>query len=377
MKPVRRADRGEQRQRNRRLELEVEGRTVPIRIGWRTLAEVGSEISRLTGASEAAVVTVPGVGRRYGGIVGRSLRKAGVGVHRFEVPDGDATKNLRQAERLYRAFLARGLDRTCVVVALGGGMVGDLAGFVAATYMRGVVFVQIPTTLLAMVDASVGGKVGVNLPEGKNLVGAFHQPHLVWLDAALLESLSPRRVSEGMAEIIKAGAIRDARFFARLERTLPGLLKLEPAVLLPVLERACAIKAEVVAEDERETGLRRILNFGHTLGHAVEKASRFRGVSHGEAVAMGMVYAARRSEDLDFAPSGTASRLEALVGQAGLPTELPNLSRKVYLQALSVDKKRAGQKIGYVVLRSIGASDVVDLTPAEILPLSWSPKRSR
>ena len=363
--------------RKRKLEIDLGDRSVPIRIGWRTLDEVGPEIARRTGASDAAIVTVRSVGRRYGADLLRSLRSAGIRAHRFEVPDGDATKNLREVERLYRAFLSRGIDRKSVVVALGGGMVGDLAGFVAATYLRGVPFVQIPTTLLSMVDASVGGKVGVNLPEGKNLVGAFYQPSLVWLDGALLESLSPRLVAAGMAEVIKAAAIRDAKFFARLERDLPRLLALEPAALLPVLERSCAIKADVVSRDERESGLRRILNFGHTLGHAVEKARRYRGVLHGEAVAMGMVYAARRSEELGLASAGTSCRLEELICRAELPTELPNLSRKVYLDALRVDKKRVGQKIGYVVLREIGKSDVVELTPAEILPSSFGRRKGR
>lgn len=377
MKTKGKRSRGGSHPRMRKLEIDLGDRRVPIRIGWQTLRDVGPEIARRTGASEAAVVTVASVGRRYGAELARSLRSAGIRAHRFEVPDGDSTKNLQQAQRLYRAFLARGIDRKSVVVALGGGMVGDLAGFVAATFMRGVPFVQIPSTLLSMVDASVGGKVGVNLPEGKNLVGAFYQPSLVWLDASLLQSLPPRLVSAGMAEVIKAAAIRDAKFFARLERELPRILALEPSALLPVLERSCAIKADVVARDERESGLRRILNFGHTLGHAVEKARRYRGVLHGEAVAMGMVYAARRSEELGLAKPETALRLEDLIARAELPTELPNFSRKVYLDALRVDKKRVGSKIGYVVLRAIGRSDVVELSPAEILPASFGRRTGR
>lgn len=358
--------------RRRTLRVELGERSYPIRIGWDTLRDVGPAIARATKASQVALVTVPDVGRLYGAAVTRSLRDAGLGVHRFEVPNGDATKSLRQAAKLYDSFLAKGMDRESAVVALGGGMVGDLGGFVAATFLRGIPFVQVPTTLLSMVDASVGGKVGVNLAQGKNLVGAFHQPRLVWVDAAVLTSLPRRQVSAGLAEVIKAAAIRDATFFRQLERNIEDLLDLDPAHLLPVLERACAIKAAVVARDERERGLRRILNFGHTLGHAIEKARGYRGVLHGEAVAMGMVYAAQRSEELEIAQAGTKQRLDELVRRADLPAELPDLPRRVYLEALAVDKKRAGQKIGYVVLRKIGRSDVVPLTPAEILPATWS-----
>ena len=360
----------------RTLRVELGDRSYPIRIGWETLRAAGPAIARATKASRVALITVPDVGRLYGAALTQSLRDAGLGVHRFEVPDGDATKNLRQAAKLYDAFLAKGMDRGSAVVALGGGVVGDLGGFVAATFLRGIPFVQVPTTLLSMVDASVGGKVGVNLAQGKNLVGAFHQPRLVWLDAALLQTLPRRQVSAGLAEVIKAAAIRDATFFGQLEKTISELLELDPDHLLPVLERSCAIKAAVVARDERERGMRRILNFGHTLGHAIEKARGYRGVLHGEAVAMGMVYAAQRSEELDIAPAGTRERLDDLVRRADLPADLPNFSRRVYLEAIAVDKKRAGQKIGYVVLRKIGRSDVIPLTPAEILPATWSRRGS-
>ncbi|MFP6660463.1 MAG: 3-dehydroquinate synthase [Myxococcota bacterium] len=361
--------------RRRSLKVELGERAYPIRIGWDTLQDLGPAVVRATRATQVALVTVPEVGRRYGGSVTRSLRAAGLEVHRFEVPDGDATKNLKQAAKLYDAFLAKGMDRTSAVVALGGGMVGDLAGFVAATFLRGIAFVQVPTTLLAMVDASVGGKVGVNLQQGKNLVGAFHQPKLVWIDARVLETMTRRGISAGLAEVIKAAAIRDSTFFRQLEDSIEALQALDPVHLLPVLERACAIKAAVVARDERESGLRKILNFGHTLGHVVEQASGYRGVLHGEAVAMGMVFAAGRSEDLDYAPPGTQARLAALVERAGLPGALPELPRRVYLEGLRVDKKRVGDRISFVVLKRIGRSAVVPLLPAEILPTAFPRRR--
>ncbi|MDJ0853536.1 MAG: 3-dehydroquinate synthase [Myxococcota bacterium] len=357
--------------RLRTVRVELGERSYPVRLGEGTLDRVGSEIARLTGAKRVALVTVPEVGRRYAGKVLRSLRGAGVRGRRIDVPDGDATKNLRQAGRLFDAFLEQGLDRGSAVVALGGGMVGDLAGFAAATFLRGIPFVQVPTTVLAMVDASIGGKVAVNRPQGKNLVGAFHQPRLVWIDVATLRSLPARERAAGFAEVVKAAALWDAAFFTRLERDAEDLMALDSRKLLPVLQRACAIKAEVVRRDEREGGLRMLLNLGHTLAHAVEALQGYRGVLHGEAVAMGMVYAARRSEQLDLAPEGTATRLEALLRRFGLPTELPRRPRNAYLEALRVDKKSLDSRIRYIALRRIGKAEPVSLTAAQILPAGW------
>ncbi len=344
-------------------------RSYPIRIASDGLGGVGAEVVKRTRANQVALITVPGVGRRYAGPVMRSLREAGLRVTRIDVPDGDASKNLAQLAELYDAFLARGLDRKSALVALGGGMVGDLTGFAAATYLRGIPFVQIPTTILSMVDASIGGKTAVNLPQGKNLIGAFHQPSLVWIDTGTLASLPRRERAAGMAEVVKAGALWDARFFARLERDAERLMALEPGALIPVLERACRIKAEVVAQDEREeTGVRALLNLGHTLAHAIEKQMGYEEILHGEAVAIGMVHAARRSEALGLAAEGTAPRIEDLLLRLGLPTEIPRYDRRAHLEAMKVDKKKEGRKIHYVVLRRIGEAETVELSPAEILP---------
>lgn len=351
-----------------RIRVELGERSYPIHIGSETLDRAGPAIARATGASQVAIVTVPGVGRRYAARLARSLRGAGLRVSRVEVPDGDASKNLRQLSRLYDAFLDIGLDRSSAVVALGGGAVGDLAGYAAASYLRGIPFVQVPTTILAMVDASIGGKTAVNLKQGKNLVGAFHQPSLVWIDTATLRSLPRRERAAGMAEVIKAGAIWDARLFARVERDLSKALDLDATALIPILRRACAIKAEVVSLDERESGLRMLLNFGHTLAHAVEKKLGYRKVLHGEAVAMGMVFAARRSEQLGFAPEGTRERLQNLLVASGLPIDLPSFPRRAYLSGLHVDKKKKGRRIQFVVLRGIGKAETVLLTPAQIYP---------
>jgi len=352
----------------RRVKVDLGERSYVIRIGSGSLARAGQPIVQATRAKKIVVVTEPGLGRRYAPTLMRSLREAGVTVSRIDVPPGDASKNLRQAGKLYDVLLDRGLDRGAALVALGGGMIGDLTGYIAATYLRGIPFVQVPTTLLSMVDASVGGKVAVNLKQGKNLVGAFHQPRLVWIDTETLRSLPMRERAAGMAELIKHAAIWDEKLFRRLERSVEQALALAPEALPAAIADSCRIKAAVVSQDEREQGVRMLLNFGHTLGHAVEKHYRYKRVLHGEAVAMGMVYAARRSEELALAPSGTADRLEALLLRAGLPTELPRFAREAYLSGLNVDKKKQDRRIRFVVLRRIGAAETRPLLPEEVYP---------
>ena len=348
--------------------VELAERGYPVLIGAGTLAGLGAAVKARTGAQRAFVISVPPVAKRYAARVERSLAAAGLRTKRFIVPDGERSKNLRQAEKLYDALLAAQADRSCVLIALGGGVVGDLTGFVAATLLRGVDFVQVPTSLLAMIDSSVGGKTGVNVKRGKNLVGAFHQPKLVWIDAATLRTLPRRELLAGLAEGIKHAAIRDAELFAAIERDLARLLALDPEVLLPFLARNVAIKAGVVARDERESGERMLLNFGHTLGHAVEALAQYRGVLHGEAVAMGMAFAARRSEELGLAAPGTAARVVSLLTRAGLPVELPERPRKAYLAAVASDKKKRGERIRFVALREIGRAETTALLPSEILP---------
>lgn len=351
--------------------VELGDRSYAIELGHDWLETAGRRIADLLDAERIAIVSVAPVARRYASVLARGLSGAGARVGRVVVPDGDSTKNLRELGRLYERFLDQGLDRHSAVVALGGGVVGDLAGFAAATFLRGIPFVQVPTTVLAMVDASIGGKTGVNLARGKNLVGAFHQPRGVFIDTATLASLPLRERAAGAAELIKAAVIWDAALFDWLEAHIEDFLALEPDVVLHALERACAIKAEVVARDEREGGLRRLLNFGHTLGHAIERHARYRGILHGEAVAIGMVFAAERSEVLGHAPAGTARRLRGLIERAGLPTAIPNRPRQAYLAAIGVDKKRQGSGIHFVVLKGIGRAGTVSLRPEEILPTGW------
>jgi 3-dehydroquinate synthase len=356
----------------RTVRVELGERSYALRIGFDTLDRAGPAIAEVVAASRAVIVSVPEVARRYAPRLERSLRGAGLRVRRLLVPDGERAKTLRHAAALYEGLLDFGADRSSVVVALGGGVVGDLAGFVAATWMRGIPFVQVPTTLLAMADASVGGKVAVDLPRGKNLVGAFHQPRLVWMDLATLRSLPRRQRAAGLAEMIKHGAIHDVALFERFERDVEAILELEAGPTLDVLERSCAIKADVVSRDEREAGVRLHLNFGHTLGHAVETLTGYRRILHGEAVAIGMVFAAQRSEALGYAPAGTADRLAALLRRAGLPTEAPPFARRAYLSALRVDKKRTDAHVRFVVLCGIGRAETVPLKPEDILPKAVS-----
>jgi len=356
--------------RPRSVRVPLGARSYPVRIGTGLLDGLGEAVIRRTGARHAVLVTVPGVGRRYGARALRSLRSAGLRCTRITVPDGDASKNLSQVGELYTALLAQRADRESVLIALGGGMVGDLTGYVAATYLRGIPFVQVPTTVLAMVDASVGGKTAVNLPQGKNLVGAFHQPAAVLADVETLGSLPTRERAAGFAEVVKAAAIWDARFFARLERRAPRLLGLEDEVLIPTLERAVRIKAEIVGRDEREQNLRMLLNFGHTLGHVLETLEGYEGLLHGEAVSIGMVYAAKLSERLGVSEKNCAARLAALCTRLGLPVALPDFPRVDYRRALGVDKKRRDDRIRFVVLERIGAARTLPLRPREILALA-------
>jgi 3-dehydroquinate synthase len=264
---------------------------------------------------------------------------------------------------------AQRLERKSFIVALGGGVVGDLAGFVAATYLRGLPFVQVPTTLLAQVDSSVGGKVGLNLNAGKNLVGAFHQPRLVLCDLDTLASLPLRQYRAGLAEVIKYGIIYDAGLFRRLERDLPKLLRRDPRTLAAVVARCCQIKAEVVRQDETESGVRAILNFGHTLGHALEAISHYGKYLHGEAIAIGQVVAAKLSAQVLGLSPGEVERIERLFRRAGLPTQL-NLNapdKRKLLPAMQLDKKVSGGEIKFVLPRRIGAVEFGCQVPAALL----------
>ena len=331
-----------------------------VHIGVGLLPRAGAQIAALGLGPRAAVVTDQGVPPGHVEILLAGLREAGLHAACLAVPSGEGAKSLEQVARLYDGFVAARLDRGSVVVALGGGVVGDLAGYAAATFLRGLALVQVPTTLLAQVDSSVGGKVGVNLPQGKNLVGAFHQPRLVVADVAALGTLPAREFRSGLAEVVKYGMIADPGLFDLLEREADSLAPGAADLLVPIVQRCCRIKAQVVALDEREQGWRAILNFGHTLGHAVEAAAGYGGLTHGEAVAIGMAAAARLSVARGICPPADLERLRRLLGRLGLPVGSP-LSFEAARPYLAVDKKgRAG------VRRFVLTRGIADVTLAPI-----------
>jgi 3-dehydroquinate synthase len=274
------------------------------------------------------------------------------------LPDGESHKTLANVGRILDVLVANRFSRDCAVVALGGGVVGDMAGFAAATYQRGVAFAQVPTTLLAQVDSSVGGKTGVNHPGGKNLIGAFHQPVVVVADTRTLATLPPRELRAGLAEVIKYGLICDAAFFAWLEAHMDALLAAEPGALAHVIRRSCEIKAEIVGRDEREQGDRALLNLGHTFGHAVESATGYTQWLHGEAVGAGLVMAASMSRESGFLSAEELERVTRLVARAGLPTHVPNVKPDTALEHMRIDKKVQAGRIRLVLPRGIGTAFV-------------------
>jgi 3-dehydroquinate synthase len=324
------------------------------------LDDAGSRLAGLGFGQKMALVTNPLIKKLHGQRVINSLKAAGFLVMSIEIPDGEQYKNLDWVNAIYTALLTNGFDRTSALIAFGGGVIGDITGFAAATFMRGVPFVQIPTTLLAMVDSSVGGKTGVNHPMGKNMIGAFYQPKKVLMDLSVLKTLPKEELLSGMAEVIKYGVIRDGSFFDYLDENRQKILGLDPEPLGHIIRRSCEIKADVVSRDEREGGLRAILNFGHTLGHAIETAENYT-MRHGYAVAIGMVTAARLAHRAGLCDASVPERVERLIRSYGLPTGLDALSRKPtvteLMDTLQLDKKAEGGKVKFVLPKQIG--DVV------------------
>lgn len=342
-------------------------RSYEILIGGGLLERAGEACRTvLPGAARLAIITDSNVGPLYGDRLKSSLEAGGYQAELITVPAGETSKSLPMLGRLYDELTAAGLTRTDAVVALGGGVVGDLAGFAAATLFRGVDFVQIPTTLLSQVDSSVGGKVGIDLPVGKNLAGAFWQPHLVLMDTECLSTLGDPIFSDGMAEVIKYGCIRDASFFALLEDRPSRAAVMER--IEPVLYTCCDLKREVVERDERDTGERMLLNFGHTLGHAYERAGHYETWTHGQAVAAGMCLAARLGTELGITPPEVPPRVETLISAFGLPTAI-ECSREDYATAIGLDKKGAGDQITLVLLEDLGKGILHKLPKARLLEL--------
>lgn len=329
------------------------------------LGRVGDELAGLGVGAKVALFSDRGILARHGAPVRESLDKAGFQVTVVELPEGESAKTVEVAVRGWDALLTAGLDRGSTVVSLGGGAVGDLAGFVAATYMRGVNFVQLPTTLLAQVDASSGGKTAIDHPEAKNLIGVFHQPRLVLVDTTVLATLPDREYRSGLAEVIKHGIVLDATYFADLEASCGPLLAREIDTLTRVVAGSCRLKAHVVERDEQEAELRAVLNYGHTIGHAVEAATGFARWTHGEAVALGIAAEARLAERLGLASATTTGRQVELLRSVGLPVRGSGAAPGRVLEALGRDKKSRNGRVPFVLAPEIGRFTVVFDVPRE------------
>ncbi len=340
----------------RTVRVDLGNRSYPILIGHGILSGFGEAYAAAGLGSTAAIITNPTVAPLYLDPLRAGLVAQGVAVTVMEIPDGEEFKTLETVESIYGKLIGAGLDRRSCIVTLGGGVVGDTAGFAAATYLRGIDFVQVPTTLEAQVDASVGGKTGVDHPLGKNMIGAFHQPKLVYVDTETLMTLPRREVVAGLAEVIKHGLIRDAGLFEVLEKTIENVVDLvmEPEQLVRLIARNCRIKADVVAADETEAGLREILNYGHTVGHAIEAATNYTVYKHGEAVLLGMIAAGRIGVIKGFWKSAEFERQNALIGRLGIPSGVGRLEADELLGRMASDKKARDGVIRFVLPETIG-----------------------
>ena len=346
-------------ERSDRIRVALADRSYDIVIQDGLLDRVGEHLIPFGMGPAALVVTNPVVKHYYGPRLLRSLKAAGFNATVLSLPDGERVKSLKWASTILDELVRRRCERTTWLLALGGGVIGDLAGFAASAYLRGIPFVQVPTTLVAQVDSSIGGKTGVNHPHGKNLIGTFYQPKLVLIDPRVLGTLPAREYRAGLAEVVKYGVIQDAAFFEFLERDMDRVLGLDPVAVHRVIRTSCAIKAQVVSADEREGDRRRILNFGHTVGHALETVTRYRRYKHGEAVAIGMVAAARLAVRLGLADAEVETRILRLITGAGLPAELPACPASALLRAMRQDKKVKNRQIHFVLPNRIGCVVVV------------------
>ena len=349
-----------------RVNLGARAYDIQLRVGCH--AEVGACIAELREpVTSVVLIANRQVDGYYGAGIRAGLEQAGLPHHTLLVPAGERYKSLDTASRLFGDLIQRKVDRKALIIALGGGVIGDLAGFVAATYQRGVRFIQAPTSLLAQVDSSIGGKVGVNHPLGKNMIGAFLQPQAVFIDPGVLQTLPLRELRTGLAEVIKHGVIRDEHYFSYLEKHSDDIMRLDLPVMLQVIRRSCEIKALVVEEDEQESGVRAILNYGHTIAHAVETSTNYETYTHGEAVALGMVVAARIACAVGLLPAEALQRIIGLLARFALPTLLPRLEPTTLIRLMDTDKKAVGGNVRFVLPTAIGHVDIVGHLPEEIL----------
>lgn len=338
-----------------------------IYIGRDILNQIGMIIGKTEPHSRCVTITDSNVSALHGKRFLNALSEMEIQCDMIEFPAGETSKNINVTLDIIRKLLNLGVDRKSVLIALGGGVVGDIVGFVASTYMRGIPYIQVPTTLLAQVDSSIGGKTGLDLPEGKNLLGSFFQPKGVFIDLSFLQTLPRREFSNGMAEIVKYGIIEDTELFNLLESEVKAVRDCDMTLMEMIIGRSCRIKKSIVEIDEKEAGIRRILNFGHTIGHAIEAESDYL-LSHGEAVSIGMAAAADISEKLRYLPSGDRERIENLIEALGLPCRIPGyLSTEKIMSRLKTDKKKHGDFINFVLLKKIGEPFVSSEVPDEII----------
>ncbi len=338
-----------------KIRVELGERSYTIAAGSGILKDIGKSLERFDFSKKAAIVSNPTVYDLYGKTLAASLSGSGFEITEIILPDGEEYKNLASAERIYEQLLRIRFDRKSVLIALGGGVIGDITGYAASTYMRGIDFIQVPTTLLAQVDSSVGGKTGVNHMLGKNMIGTFWQPRLVWVDISTLHTLSRRNFLAGMAEIIKYGIIWDSSLFDFLEKKRESILSLNPHDILHIIRRSCEIKADVVSRDERESGIRAILNFGHTIGHAIETATGYTKFLHGEAIAIGMHVEAILAHEAGLIGSDEVSRIQHLLRTFGLPAEIPAaIDLTVFFEAMKLDKKTVSGDVKFILPEQIG-----------------------
>jgi shikimate kinase/3-dehydroquinate synthase len=349
--------------------VETATQSYPVFVGYGLLDKLGEKMKKAALSGSATIISDENVFSFYGKKLERIIGEAGFAVNSYIVPPGEETKSMDYAIKVYDFLIEHRAERDDIIIALGGGMVGDLAGFAAATFLRGIPWVQVPTSLVAMVDASIGGKVGVNHPQGKNLIGAFYQPNLVLVDCQTITTLPQRELTSGWAEVIKHGLILDKEFFEFLESNVNRLTKLEDKLLTQAIAHSVAIKARVVSQDEKERGVKRtILNYGHTIAHGLEAASQYRRFLHGEAVAIGMMGAARISQRLGLLPSAVVMRQQALLQKFNLPTAFPSLDLTDITRAMELDKKTKGKLIRWVLLEDIGKAIIrTDVPQQDIL----------
>ncbi|KAB2951305.1 3-dehydroquinate synthase [Heliorestis acidaminivorans] len=347
------------------VEVQLDERSYPIYIGHDILTQAHQILESVIRGKKILLVTNNEVYDLHGHTLQLSMEKTAQEVQVVTIPDGEQHKNLEILSALYDAAVEGNLERSSVVVALGGGIVGDMAGLLAATYMRGIGFVQVPTTLLAQVDSSVGGKVAVNHLRGKNLIGAFYQPQAVLIDTKTLETLPEREINAGFAEVIKTAMLGDSNLFSYLEDNIDNILKLKPIELSHVIAACCRVKAAVVSADEEEHGIRAILNLGHTYGHAIETLTNYQTYRHGEAVAIGMIAACRLAEKVNNLTPEIRERLTKLLEKANLPTQFPLFPREKWQMVFALDKKVKAGNVIFILPERIGSAQIVNTIPLE------------